>query len=198
LDTDSLVDAARRGDAPAYLALVRPHHADALRLATVITGSRADAEDVVQEALVKAHAAMDRFRPGSPFRPWLLRVVANEAKNRRRAGHRRAAATERYARLAVVGSAGEAPDPEALALARVRAEALWRAVGALDERDRLVLAYRYFADLSEAETAEALGCRPGTVKSRLSRALSRLRDRLDADVDGDVDSAGDGGGGTVG
>jgi RNA polymerase sigma factor (sigma-70 family) len=192
LDTDSLVDAARRGDARAYLALVGPHHADALRLATVITGSRADAEDVVQEALVKAHAAMGRFRPGSPFRPWLLRVVANEAKNRRRAVHRRAAATERYARLAAVGTAVEGPDPEAMALARVTTDALWRAVAALDDRDRLVLGYRYFADLSEAETAAALGCRPGTVKSRVSRALGRLRDRLD------VGSDGGGGGETVG
>jgi RNA polymerase sigma-70 factor (ECF subfamily) len=192
LDTDSLVDAARRGDARAYLALVGPHHADALRLATVITGSRADAEDVVQEALVKAHAAMGRFRPGSPFRPWLLRVVANEAKNRRRAVHRRAAATERYARLAAVGTAVEGPDPEAMALARVATDALWRAVAALDDRDRLVLGYRYFADLSEAETAAALGCRPGTVKSRVSRALGRLRDRLDVGPDGG------GGGETVG
>jgi RNA polymerase sigma-70 factor (ECF subfamily) len=115
LDTDTLVDAARRGDAPAYLALVRPLHAEAVRLATVITGSRADADDVVQEALVKAHAAMGRFRPGSPFRPWLLRVVATEAKNRRRATHRRAAATERYARVAALGDGIEAPDPEALA-----------------------------------------------------------------------------------
>jgi RNA polymerase sigma factor (sigma-70 family) len=173
-----MVEAARGGDARAYLTLVRAHHAAALRLATVITGSHADAEDVVQEALVKAHAALGRFRPGAPFRPWLLRVVANEAKNRRRASGRRAAATDRYARLVAVGSAGEAPDPATSALARVDGAALWRAVASLDERDRLVLAYRYFAELSEAETAEALGCRPGTVKSRVSRALTRLRERL--------------------
>jgi RNA polymerase sigma factor (sigma-70 family) len=72
------------------------------------------------------------------------------------------------------------PPPEAAVLDRADAEALVAALGRLPERDRLVIAYRYLFEMSEAETAEAMEVRPGTVKSRLSRALVRLRTELPA------------------
>lgn len=181
-DVTALVGAARNGDADAYLALVAPLRADAVRLATAITGSRADADDVLQDALIKAHATLGRFRTDAPFRPWLLRIVANEAKNRRRSASRRAAATARFAQRA--GLTPPAPGPETTVLDAMDHQALWRAVAVLNQRDREVIAYRYFADMNEAETAEALRCRPGTVKSRLSRALGRLRAALDEDERG--------------
>jgi RNA polymerase sigma factor (sigma-70 family) len=78
-------------------------------------------------------------------------------------------------------SGDAAPSPEAALLETSARDELLAALAALDERDRAVIACRYLLDLSEQETAVALGCRPGTVKSRLSRALERLRDRLARD-----------------
>jgi RNA polymerase sigma-70 factor (ECF subfamily) len=132
----------------------------------------------VQEAFVKAWRAMPRFRADAPFRPWILRIVANEAHNRRRSTRRRDALAVREA---AASPSGAAPSPEAAVLARDEAEALTRAIERLPDRDRLVIAYRWLLDLSEAETADVLGVRPGTVKSRLSRALGRLRAELGDD-----------------
>jgi RNA polymerase sigma factor (sigma-70 family) len=149
------------------------HREAALRVAYALVGP--DAEDVVQDAFVKAHRSLDRFRAGAPFRPWLLRIVSNEASNRRRAAGRRAALA---LRVAARPSGGAAPSPEEAAVAEERRAALAAAVGSLPEADRLVLACRWFAQLSEQETAELLGCRLGTVKSRHARAMARLREAL--------------------
>jgi RNA polymerase sigma factor (sigma-70 family) len=167
-----LVEKARRGDVGAYEELVRRYQGLALRTAYV-AGSGADAEDAVQEALVKAFHALGRFRSGASFRPWLLRIVANEAIDRRRVAKRQAGLALRAAGGRPDGDA--APSPERAALARETQEELLRVIGTLRPEDRLVIAYRYWFDLSEREMAEALGCAPGTVKSRLSRALGRLR-----------------------
>jgi len=175
----TLVERARRGDPVAYEALVRAHQDIAFRTACLFAGSAADAEEAAQEALVKAWRALPRFRPGAPFRPWLLAIVANEARNRRRAAGRRAGLVLRAAHERPSGDA--APSPEAALLAGGERRALLVALQALDERDRAVIACRYLLDLSERETAEVLGCRRGTVKSRLSRALGRMRAQLDPD-----------------
>ena len=121
-----------------------------------------------------------RFRAGEPLRPWLLTIVANEARNRRRSAGRRAALALRAA--GEEHPSGEAaPSPEAALLAGERRAALLAALGRLREDDRLVIGCRYLLELSEAETAAALGVRPGTVKSRLSRGLERLRAELGDD-----------------
>jgi RNA polymerase sigma factor (sigma-70 family) len=106
--------------------------------------------------------------------------VANEAINRRRAGRRRAALALR-AGEAAEGRPTEdaAPSPERAALEQEQRREVVAAVNELRPEDRLVIAYRYWFELSEAEMADALGCRRGTVKSRLSRALSRLRASLE-------------------
>jgi len=173
----ALVERARRGDAAAYEALVRAHQDIAFRTACLFAGSAADAEEAAQEAFVKAWRALPRFRSGAPFRPWLLAIVGNEARNRRRAAGRRAAVALRAAHERPSGDA--APSPEAALLAGGERRALLAALSALDERDRAVIACRFLLDLSERETAKALGCRPGTVKSRLSRALGRMRGELE-------------------
>src|SRR5918995_4283341 len=100
-----LVERARRGDHDAYEALVREHEQAAFRVAYVIVGSAADAEDVAQEAFVKAYRALGRFRSGAPFRPWLLRIVGNEARNHRRAAGRRVFHEQRTLVLEAVPSA---------------------------------------------------------------------------------------------
>jgi RNA polymerase sigma-70 factor (ECF subfamily) len=172
----ALIARAQAGDSVAYGSLVRAHQDIAFRVACLAGGSAADAEEAAQEGFVKAWRALPRFRTGSPFRPWLLAIVANEARNRRRAAGRRAGLALRAAEQAErsAGSGG-AVSPETLVLASARRETLLAALAALDERDRSVLTCRYLLELSEEETAAALGCRRGTVKSRTSRALERLR-----------------------
>jgi RNA polymerase sigma-70 factor (ECF subfamily) len=171
----ALAARARDGDVGAFESLVARHEGIAFRVAWLVVGDRGDAEDAVQDAFVKAYLAMPRFRPGAAFRPWVLRIVANEARNRRRSSRRRDGLA---LRASAEGGAAEAASPEAAALDRTDAEALAAALGRLHERDRLVVAYRYLFEMSEAETADALGVPLGTVKSRLSRALARLRSEL--------------------
>ena len=169
-----IVSRAKRGDADAYEALLRMHEHIAFRTAYAIVGSAVDAEEVTQEAFVKAYNALPRFRTGSPFRPWLLRIVANEARNRRRSAGRRAALSLRAA--TEESSGGAAPSPEGVVLAGEDRERLLEAVNGLREEERLVIACRFFLELSEEETAAALDIRLGTVKSRTSRALEHLRE----------------------
>jgi RNA polymerase sigma-70 factor (ECF subfamily) len=159
----------------AYERLVRAHETAAFRTAYLITQDAGEAEDAAQEAFVKAFYALQRFRSGSPFRPWLLAVVANEAKNRRKAAGRRAALA---LRAGTEGPIGEPDSPEGSFVVAEKREELLRAVWALREEDRLVIGCRYFLGLSEAETAAVLGCARGTAKSRLSRALARLRETM--------------------
>lgn len=173
---DELVEQARRGDAAAFAALVRPHQEIAFRAALVITRNAADAEDAVQIALSKAWRALPRFRRGAPFRPWLLAIVANEARNRRRAEGRRDGLAVRAAHE--LPSGGAAPSPEGSALAAEERGALLAALERLSEHDRLVLSCRYLLDLGEEETGRVLSLRRGTVKSRTARALGRLRREL--------------------
>jgi len=178
LTEGELVALARRGDGDAYASLVRAHSDIAFRTAMLITQDAAEAEEAAQDAFVKAWRALGRFREGEPWRPWLLTIVANEARNRRRSAGRQSALALRAAQEP---SGEAAPSPEATLLGAERREQLIVALNRLSEQDREAIACRYFLDLSEAETAAALGVRPGTVKSRLSRALERLRAELEED-----------------
>jgi RNA polymerase sigma factor (sigma-70 family) len=171
----------------AYASLVRAYEPVAIRVAHVICGVVGDAEDAVQDAFVKAHRSLGGHREGTPFRPWVLAIVANEARNRRRSSGRRT----RY-ELALIedrASGGAAPSPEAAVLANEVRGQLLAAVAALPARQRDVVACRYLLSLSEAETAAVLGLADGTVKSRLARGLGRLRARL---VDPNTEAALDG------
>jgi RNA polymerase sigma factor (sigma-70 family) len=175
---ESLLARAREGDVRAYEELVERHQAVAFRVAWLVTRSTPDAEEAAQDGFVKAYRSLGRFREGAPFRPWLLAIVGNEARNRRVAAGRR----ERLALRAGedVGTAVTRA-AEAEVLAAGEREELLEAVGRLPERDRLVIGARFFLELNEAETAAALRVRRGTVKSRLSRALGRLRKEMEAD-----------------
>ncbi len=139
-------------------------------------GAGADAEDVVQDAFVKAYRSLHRFRDDAPFRPWLLRIVANETHNLHRSAGRRAARERRAWNAA--GAVLLAEDPVEAALSRDRRDALVRGLAALSAPHRQVVTCRFLLDLDEAETAAVLGWPRGTVKSRLHRALARLRDEL--------------------
>jgi RNA polymerase sigma-70 factor (ECF subfamily) len=179
LDEAELVERAKRGDLRAWETIVRHYQGLAFRTAYLLCGSAADAEEAAQDGFVKGYRALGRFRRGAPLRPWLLRIVANEARNRRRSGGRREALALRAATQDRPGDA--VPSPEAALVSAEERTRLLAAVNELSEEHRLAIACRYFLELSEEETAAALGVRRGTVKSRLSRALARLREILEED-----------------
>jgi len=170
------VERARSGHIDAYEELVRRNQDVAVRTAYLATGDAETAHDAAQSGFVKAFYALRRFRAGAPFRPWLLKIVANEARNQARSARRR---TTHELQLDEGRRWDDAaPSPEMAALAALDREALLAAVNRLPGRDRQAIAFRYFLQLSEEEMAAALGCARGTVKSRLSRALERLRQTL--------------------
>lgn len=171
-----LVRRARLGDDDAIRQIVTTHQDIAFRTAYLITRSEDDARDATQDGFIKALAALDRFDPVRPLRPWLLRIVANEARNRMRSSRRR----ERLALAVAAESSGDAaPSPESELLRSDARDTLLAAINQLPEDQRLVVALRYFAGLSEEEVVAALGVRPGTAKSRHSRALARLRELME-------------------
>jgi RNA polymerase sigma factor (sigma-70 family) len=180
LEDDELIDRAKTGDVAAYETLVRRYQDVAMRTAYLLA-PEADAADAVQDAFVKAYAALGRFHVGAPIRPWLLRIVANEARNRRRSADRRAGLAVRAA--VAMPREDVAPSPESAVLADETREQLVAALGRLRDEELEVIGARYFLGLSEAETAESLAIPAGTVKSRTARALGHLRVAL-AELDG--------------
>jgi RNA polymerase sigma-70 factor (ECF subfamily) len=171
---------ARQGDEAAWEVLVRRYQQPVFRLAYLILRDAGDAEDVAQEAFVRAFLSLHTFDLSRPLRPWLMRITVNLARNRRRSLGRYLAnlrrAFEKNAEPAYSESA--AGDR---AQQHWQAHTLWQAVQQLNQIGQEVVYCRYFLDLSEAETAEALDIAPGTVKSRLSRAIQRLRQVIEAD-----------------
>ncbi|CAN5554598.1 sigma-70 family RNA polymerase sigma factor [soil metagenome] len=191
-----MIALAKRGEVPAYEALVLRYQTIAFRTAYLITGDAGEAEDATQTAFIKAWKAIDRFElgpeprrfgrrsrhqpsaePSEPsFRPWLLTIVANEARNRVRSDTRHP--TIELSDAIDHPLANDTESPEAVVESNERRAELIHALEQLSEPDRTVVSMRYFLDLSEQEMASALGIPPGTVKSRLSRALQRTRSHL--------------------
>ena len=180
LDEAELVERARHGDLEAWETLVRTYQGIAFRTAYLLAGNAADAEEAAQDGFLKAHRALGRFRRGAALKPWLLRIVANEARNRRRSAGRRERLALRASEEIRPGDA--VPSPEAALLAREGQQRLLEALEGLPDDHRDAIACRYLLELSEEETAAALGIRHGTVKSRLARALARLRESLEAEA----------------
>jgi RNA polymerase sigma-70 factor, ECF subfamily len=160
-----LVQEAQGGDQHAFLLLVEPHLPAAYRLAIGMLRSETDAEDAVQEAMLKAWRHFDRFRRGSDLRPWLFTIVANECRDQRRSRWwsviRRSDTPDDFV------DATSSVDPATLDLRR----ALYH----LPHDQRFVLILRYYLDLSYEEVAQTLGISTKAAKSRAYRALDRLR-----------------------
>ncbi len=172
-----LIASARQGEQAGGDGLVQQHQAAVFRLAYLLLGDADDAQDVAQEAFIRAFGALERFDTARPLRPWLLRITANLARNRRRSVGRYVAALQRALRAE--------PEPvlhvEHATLQQFDAQQLWQAVRRLSAPDQEVVYLRFFLELPEAEMAAALDVAPGTVKSRLHRGLKRLRAVIEAD-----------------
>jgi RNA polymerase sigma-70 factor (ECF subfamily) len=145
----------------------------ALRIAYLVVRDHSEAEDVTQDAFIKAHRALGRFRRDSPFRPWLLAIVRNEALNRVRSSKRRERLVLREGSDPV--SRDAAPSPETVVVSDAERARVLDAIDRLSERHRAVITSRFLLELSEEETAQMLGIPAGTVKSRTSRAMDHLR-----------------------
>ncbi|MFI7640952.1 RNA polymerase sigma factor [Nonomuraea sp. NPDC049400] len=174
MNDDEAVERSLAGDLSAYEALVTRYSALAHRTASML-GAGDEAEDVVQEAFVKAFRHLASFRRDAPFRPWLLRIVANETHNLTRSRGRRSELTLRLGATAAVSAPD---DPEGAAVATDRRSRLLEAVRRLPERERQAVVCRYFLQLTEAETAQVLDWPVGTVKSSTHRGLARLREEV--------------------
>jgi RNA polymerase sigma factor (sigma-70 family) len=176
LDERTAIAQARNGEVGGYEYLLARHTAIAHRTA-VLLGAGDEADDVVQEAFVKAFQRLGDYRGESGFRRWLLAIVGNETRNLHRSRRRRDGLV---LRAVVGGGRGPAPvDPSDSAEATERRQHLVAALRRLDHRERDVLVCRYLLDLSESETAATLDLSKGTVKSRAFRALAKLRVVLD-------------------
>jgi RNA polymerase sigma factor (sigma-70 family) len=170
-ETDTaLIVRALQGDMTAFEELLRRHTTIAVRAARSF-GGMDEVDEIVQDAFVKAYRALARFDLERPFRPWLIAFVANESSHRRRSRQRRA----RLGASAIAGGRVAESSAEDRMMEAMDHVDLRSKLGRLDRKDRDVIVYRYLLEFSEAETAEALHCPVGTVKSRSARALARLR-----------------------
>ncbi len=171
LSETDLVRQARVGDEHAWESIVSTHRQAVFRLAYLTLGDPDEAEDLAQEVFVRVTRYLDRFDETRPLRPWLLRITSNLARNRLRSIGRYWQALRR---------AGRQLDPQP-AFDMESARLLWRAVRRLSGNDQQCIYLRYFLELSEREMADTLEVAPGTVKSRLNRALRRLRGVIERD-----------------
>lgn len=164
------IERALGGDSDAFGVLVEQYQEVAFRAAYLIVRDAQTAEDVSQEAFIRAFRGLRGFRPNEPFRPWLLRIVTNLAINEVRSRQRRTGLLDRVSR-----TTPPAAEPPEVTLKDEYASTLARAINELPIDDRVVLHLRYFLDLPEREIATTIGKPAGTVKSRLHRASARLR-----------------------
>jgi RNA polymerase sigma-70 factor (ECF subfamily) len=173
----ALVAACQAGDAQAFAALVTRHRDGVYSFVRHVVGHEADAQDLAQEAFVRAYAALDRFRPGAPFEPWLYTIAANLCRSylRRR----------RWRPLSLdAGAAGvdlPAPpgtDPALAAERRDETRRIHAALRALPPEQRLVIVLRHLNGCPYQEIARVLELPASTVEHRLRAARQALRRRL--------------------
>ena len=173
------VEAVRRGDRNAYARIVALYQRRLFGLALMITRDPSGAEEVAQDAFVRAFVHLDAYDPKRPFYPWLSTIAVRLAQNwlvsRTRAGAREAAH---------LSPADPPADPLMELIVGEDDRALWRSVSALPPGERTAVILHYRQDMSVAEIAAALGVTAGTVKAQLFRARQKLRSTLDAMVAG--------------
>ena len=185
-----LIRRVSSGEKEAFYQLVKPYERAVYMAAMSVLNNQADAEEVAQEAVLKAFSNLARFRGESKFSTWLVRITINEARLKLRKDRRHLYASLDEPQSDEEGDYApkdyadwrEVPS-EALERKELR-DALKRAVAALPEKYREVLVLRDIQHLSIEETAQALGISTGNVKTRLLRARLQMRDALAPGFDG--------------
>ena len=174
----AIVQGVRAGDANAFETLVTAYEKTVYNLALRMVGNPQDAEDMTQEAFLKAYNSLDSFRGDSKFSVWLYRIVSNVCLDHLRKKNRRNTVS-----LSVEDDEGEEiqldiPDtalsPEAMLEQKLTREAVRRGLQSLDEDARQILLLREIQGMSYEEIAQALSLESGTVKSRIFRARKKL------------------------
>ena len=168
------VERLKRGDIGGLEFLVKRYHTRAVRTAYLIVRNRASAEDIAQDAFVRAYEKISQFEGGRPFGPWFMRIVLNGAieaarRRERTASREVAGAEEALLRLAEPGTGPH----ERAAAAEVRCR-VWRALEELPPAQRAAIVQRYYLGMSEAEMVERGEAPPGTIKRRLHDARKGL------------------------
>jgi RNA polymerase sigma-70 factor, ECF subfamily len=175
-----LIESAAQGDQEAFRYLWETHHAAAMAAALRLCHQRALAEEITQGAFLLAWRGLPRFQKGSPFRPWLMRILFRHALDvmEKQRSYLRPIylddALELEVPLSSDGHMEQADLQENVALR----EEMQQALAQLSAEQRKVIALRYGADLTEVDIAQVLDWPVGTVKSRLNRARERLRELL--------------------
>jgi RNA polymerase sigma-70 factor (ECF subfamily) len=182
-DESVLVDAARKGDISAFESLVKRYDRNVFRIAQHITQNREDAEDVVQDAFLKAYQNLGQFQGQSKFYTWLVRIAVNEALMRlRRRRPERMVSLDEDVKTEEDSMPREiadwTPNPEQQYTQGELKDILSRTIQGLPASFRTVFVLRDVEGLSTEETADALGLSIPAVKSRLLRARLQLRERL--------------------
>ncbi|MFM7524460.1 MAG: RNA polymerase sigma factor RpoE [Betaproteobacteria bacterium] len=178
-----LVDRVQQGDKKAFELLVSKYQRKLMRLVSRLVRDQAEAEDVVQEAFIKAYRALPQFRGDSAFYTWLYRIGNNTAKNYLVTQGRRApTSTEADAEKAETFDDGEhlrdTNTPECMLATKQIAETVNVAMEALPEELRIAITLRELEGMSYDEIAETMGCPIGTVRSRIFRAREAIAERL--------------------
>jgi len=180
LDNDAvLVRRAREGDFRAFELLYERHRAMAYRFAFQMVPRRDDAEDIVQEAFVRAYRNLARYRDEAKFTTWLLRIVTNLCTDQARMSSRRLALEQQEADGALDWmTVGDQEDPIRNLEQDFRVEALRKALNALPAHHRTVIILRDLEEREYTDIAQILGCTVGGAKLRVLRARRALRERV--------------------
>lgn len=182
-DETTLVEAARGGDVSSFSALVRLYADRAVRVATSLTGSREDGQDLAQEAFVRAYQNLASFRGKSRFYTWFYRILTNLCHDHLRRKKMRGFAAfwtgSESGREAIAETVpSRDPDASRMLLDAELEQKLRTALAGLPFRQRSVFALRYLDGLSLAEIAESLGLSEGAVKAHLWQAMQKMKKNL--------------------
>ena len=171
------IESAAHGDQEAFRHLWESHHAVAMAVALRLCHQRALAEEITQGAFLLAWRGLPRFRKGSPFRPWLMRILYRHALDvmEKQRSYQRPLTLDDAIESEVSSGSGGYMEQADLQEHAAQREEVRQAVAQLSADQRRVIALRYGADLTEVDIAQILGWPVGTVKSRLNRARERLR-----------------------
>lgn len=175
MDEQEAIVRLKQGDLGGLEVLVNRYQTRAVRTAYLITGDAALAEDIVQEAFVRAYRLARGFQAGRPFEPWFLRSVVNASIKAMQKARRQVQLGDEMDRQVFAEVLTRVRSPEAQVESAQLQKQVWEALNKLSARQRAVIVQRYFLEMSEKDMAAGSNASPGTIKWLLHAARDRLR-----------------------